>query len=379
MPEPVVASPKPATLGPIPRAWVTLLCVFGVAFWLVLFRKGILLPDRVEDFTGFLVGAELLGTPKLYDVNANLATQRALADNVSSAVMYVRLPFVAAFSKPFTYLNYVSAIVAWKSLMILSLVGAVFALPEVPRRYRSLALCTSFPAAMGVWLANDAPLLLLALALALRFWKQGREVLAGMALGVLLCKFHFLAFLGLLLFQSRYRRVLFGFGLVCAALLAISFVIQPDWMKLYVGVVRMPHDNLTGRPAMMPDLEAAFSWTGHSFWFVLAGAGLLLWQMWPICRGLPFELAMPASIVAGIFVAPHANSLDGMLMIPAFLFIALRVKRLRTAAIVMLSPLAAFFYCVGPDTWGPLFFVCGTMLILSSLATSARCQSSALV
>jgi hypothetical protein len=43
---------------------------------LAAWRTNLISLEGVHDFTGFLIGARLLGSPQLYDVATNLAMQR---------------------------------------------------------------------------------------------------------------------------------------------------------------------------------------------------------------------------------------------------------------------------------------------------------------
>jgi hypothetical protein len=346
------------------RCGVCLACVLGIALWLIIFRTGIVLPDAVEDFTGFLVGARLLGTSNLYTVSANLLAQKAMAGRSFAGVIYVRPPFFAAAFLPFLHLPYLYAVVVWKLLMIAALAAFVVLFPVTPRRYTAVALCWSLPAAMGVWRANDAPVMLLLIAASPVLWRRRRALEAGMVLGVCLVKFHFLLFVPLLLLQPRYRRVLAGFAVTTAALLLVNFSVQPNWLRLYWQLWRMPQENMNAMPDLMPNFYASFFWTGHPAVAVAFGACLLAFLLFPLCRRLPFEVAMPLTVYGGLLVAPHTNGLDAILAIPALLMTAIDNLELRKVAFLLLSPLAACLYCLGPRGFGPLIFVCTSVWLI---------------
>src|SRR5579862_6538018 len=78
-----------------------LLCVPGLALFGWLFWPRIVSSEMVDDFTGFLIGAKLLGTGHLYEVAANLAFQKSLTGRVDPAIIVVQVPVWAWAMKPF--------------------------------------------------------------------------------------------------------------------------------------------------------------------------------------------------------------------------------------------------------------------------------------
>src|SRR5689334_20216980 len=225
-----------------------LLCVCGIAVILAAWRRNLVSLEGVHDFTGFLIGARLLGSPQLYDVAANLALQKAITGYMLPGVIFVRLPFWAFVMKPFTLVDYRLALTIWKLLMMGALVAFPFAFPLQAKRYISLALCWSLPLANALATSNDAPLILLFLALSLLAWNRGRPVLAGLALGLCLAKVHFLVFLPLLLLRRRYWHVWAGFSIPATLGILINFLVQPDWISLYWQALHMPQESMNSTP-----------------------------------------------------------------------------------------------------------------------------------
>jgi hypothetical protein len=330
----------------------------------MLFGKKLIFSEGVEDFTGFWIGAKLLGTPYLYDVPGNLELQQATVATTKEDLIYVQPPFLAAAVRPLTLLSYMQAMVFWKLLLMVALIAFVWIFPASPRSYAAIAVCWSLPASIAVAFGNDSPLILLLIALSLLCWKNGREYLAGAMLGLCLVKFHFLTLLPLVLLRREYRRPLTGFMAVATTLISINFLVQPDWVHLYWQALTLPQRNMNGFPMRMPNFYASFFWTGHPAFGVVLGAFLVISILWPVCRRLPFEVAVPLCILGGMLISPHTNHLDGLLAIPALLTVAHRWPRLRPMAWIALSPAVAWLYCVGPPTWGPAFFVALSLRIM---------------
>ena len=343
------------------------LCLLGVIILLSPLRTKW---NPVNDFTGFWIGGKLLGTPWLYDIPSNLALQKLLTGDTSSGVIYVRPPFFAAVVKLFIGMPYVTALLLWRIVILAAWVGFAAVFPLGRRRCTVLAVCWSLLVPVTIVFGNDVPIVLLLIALSLVCWKRERPLLAGVMLGLCLAKFHFLVFLPLLLFQRRHRRVLAGFAGVAAVFIAISFLVQPDWLPLYWKALNMPQANMNARASLMPNFYACFYWTGHPALGVAAGALTVGTVLRSICQRFCFEVALPFCILGGTLVSPHTNHLDGILAIPALLVAAHRLPEVAVAVSVLLSPAAALLYCVGPPSLGPALFVGGCLMVMARISAS---------
>jgi hypothetical protein len=332
----------------------------------------------VNDFTGFWIGAKLLGTKYLYDIPANLAMQSAITGRTFDVLIFVRPPFFAAAMRLFTLMPYLTALRVWQLTLAAALVLFVAVYPLAPRRYTMLALAWSILIPIDVIaLPNDAPLILLFVALSMFFWSQGRPALSGAMLGLCLAKFHFFVFVPLLLLKRENRKVLAGFAAVASILMIINFWAQPDWIRLYWQALNMPQRSMNSRPRLMPNFYASFFWTGHPGIWVVIGALLIGGILWQVTRHFPFDTALAFCVLGGLLAAPHANNVDGLLAIPALLAVAQRSQAFALAAALLLSPAGAMLYCSGPLTIGPAIFV-GACLILMSCALLNRAPGSVL-
>ena len=320
-------------------------------------------PGRVSDFAGFLVGVKLLGTARIYDVVANLACQKALVGESNPGVIFVRLPFWAFAMKPFLQLPYDHALFLWRVLLGAILITCA-AISGQNRRYFFLALSWSVAAAGSVHTGNDAPVVLFFMLISLTFWRKECPVLAGAALGLCLAKFHFLIFLPLLLFRRECRQELKGFLLAAAGLMAVNFVVQPDWLRLYWQALHLPQKNMNPWAAFMPNIYSTFFWTGHPGIAVALGALIVLALLWPICRRVPFDFAMPLCIFGALLASPHTNYLDGILAIPAILGASSRFPQVRPLGIFLLSPVVGLLSFLGPPTIGPAIILAASLTLL---------------
>ena len=341
-----------------------ILCLCGIAVIASVWRTNLVTLQGVHDFTGFFIGARLLGTPNLYDIPANLAMQKALTGYTLPNIIFVRPPFWAFVIKPFTFVDYHVALTVWKLMMFGALFAFSVSFSFVSTRYVALALCWSMPLANAFSTSNDAPLTLLFLGLSLAAWTKKKPVLSGIFLGLCLAKFHFLLFLPLLFLQRKYLRVMAGFCIPGLLAILVNFLVQPAWMSLYWKALNMPQENMNSAAGYMPNFYSAFFGTGHPGYGVALGILLATIGLWTVTRRMPFELAMPLCIVGGVLVAPHTNNFDSILTIPAFLMVAQYHPALRFPAILMLSPASGFLYIFGPAYWGSAAFVALSMWIV---------------
>lgn len=341
----------------------TLACLPGLLLMLILFGHRASSTVAVDDFTGFLVGAKLLWTSQLYEVQANTSLQKEIVGQADSRTIFVRLPFFAYVMKPFLSMPYRTAIYLWRGLMLLALI-IVAAISARPRRYLALALCWSIPAAAAVALGNDSPLILLFLSISLACWSMKWRIMSGAALGLCLAKFHFLIFLPLLLLRRVYRRELMGFSGVAALLAAVNFAVQPDWVRLYWRALNLPQPNMNSKATLMPNFYSSFFWTGHPGVAVVLGAFLIGVLLWPICKRLPFNISMPLCIFGGLLAAPHTNYLDAILFMPGIIAVVRAFAGFRLSACFLLSPVAGSLCVFGPPTIGPVVVVGVSLWVL---------------
>jgi hypothetical protein len=94
-----------------------------------------------NDFPHFYCGAQLLGTGNLYDPAAMRVAQEAVLRKSCPFIQYIRLPYVAVLTLPFTLLPYKTAYVVWQLLCLAAIAGFIWWWPA--RRTISLLFSCS--------------------------------------------------------------------------------------------------------------------------------------------------------------------------------------------------------------------------------------------
>jgi hypothetical protein len=223
-----------------PRSWLVaaaLLCMaFGNGY--LLWKSRIPIEQGYGDFANFYMAGTLvhLGQgARLYDPAAQWKVQQEFAPNVRirmGPLGYMRPPFEALLFSVFAVWSYPTALLLWTVLKL----ALLFAIPFIVVRRRfwreafplwstALPVLGTFPAFMDLFLGQDA--ILLAFLFAITFWQldTGRDMGAGMALGLGLFKFQLTVPLLLILWIAGRKRILPGFAISGSVVLAISMAV----------------------------------------------------------------------------------------------------------------------------------------------------------
>jgi hypothetical protein len=289
-----------------------------------------------DDFLALYGGAQLVGTPRLYDPTAiNHAQVEATGMAGGAAVIYTRLPWLALVLWPLARLPYVTAHAIWLVSRFAAVAGFILLWPHSRRSVTAAVCAWSMPLALGLTNGQDAPILLLWLALSERFQESGKPFLAGLILSLCSAKFHLFLLLPLLYLIHRRWPVLAGFSAGGAVLLALSFVAGGwDWPAAYLRVLQLPEIN----PArwFMPNLHG-FVPSGIAEWIAMAvvAAGAIL-----AMSRLDYLTGLAVALTGGLLLSYHAYLQDALILIPAIL-IALNQERpiVRNAALALATPL----------------------------------------
>ena len=268
-----------------------------------------------DDFLALYAGARLAGTSQLYDPAAINQTQVATTGMAGGeAVIYTRLPWVALLLWPLGKLPYAWAHAIWFAMRFAAVIAFVLIWPHSRRSLTAVVCCWSMPLALGLANGQDAPILLLWIALSERLQKSGKPFLAGLILALCTAKFHLFLLLPLLYLIHRRWPVLSGLAGGCAALLALSFAAGGrDWPVAYLRVLQLPDIN----PArwFMPNIHG-FLPSGVPEWIgmtVVAAAGIL-----GMLR-LDYRTGLAAALTGGLLLSYHAYFQDALLLIPAIM------------------------------------------------------------
>lgn len=310
-----------------------------------------------NDFVQLYAGAQLAGSPGLYDREANLELIRKTHGFTMETVVYTRPPFYARLLKPLGWLPYLWAYGLYSALGLGIMVWFV-------ARFRGEAPGLPVLAGMGLPLVitlvtgQDTAFVLLFLALGIMALRAGRDVAAGVCFALLAIKFHLFAFLPLPFLLRRRWGVLQG-----GAMAGVAMGLLGGWEDLvrYVGVLRDPWIHYSA--VHMPNLHglaANLGWGPGLEWslygaLLVAFVGFAWW-------GVEFERLLAMALVAGLLVSYHSGIADEIVLYAAYVLLAGRARQLLT---LMLTPVPFVMVMVGP----PWSMVMPVMLVVLFVLT----------
>jgi len=273
-----------------------------------------------NDFLAFYVSGQLVLQGKLYNIPAFQAAEAAIMPNSVPALLLkrqaVRPPFFAAAFWPLAQLPFRVAMAIWMAVLLGAMIGFVCLWPD--RMAAAIACCWSAGLAACMVSAQDPPLILLWLAIALHIRKR-HPFLAGMLFALCAAKFHIFVFLPVLLWPHRLWR---GFLAGGAALVIASFAAGGwHWPQQYIKA--LSQDIVSPGVPNMANLRGIFvSWPHAAAWEI--GASLLIAiAVLAVVPKADFLSGLSVVLLAGLLVSHHAYVQDCALLIPVVL-IALR-------------------------------------------------------
>jgi hypothetical protein len=201
----------------------------------VLWKTRAQMAQGYGDFANFYTAGTLVRrgqSADLYDAAAQWKVQQEFSSEVKvrrGPLRYMRPPFEALFFSVFAAWPYPKALLVLTSLKLVLLAAIPFIVVRgrpwkewFPLRLTPILILGTFPAFMDLMLGQDA--MLLAFLFAICFWQleMGRDLWAGVALGLTLFKFQLALPFLLILWIAGPRRVVAGFAVSTAILTAIS-------------------------------------------------------------------------------------------------------------------------------------------------------------
>ena len=229
-----------------PRSWLVAAALLGMAIGngLVLWKSRVQMGQGYGDFANFYTAGTLvrkgLGA-ELYNSTAQWKVQQEFASEVKmrrGPLRYTRPPFEAIFFSVFATWPYATALLLWTGLKLALLSALPFVVvrgrfwkERFPRWATVLLVLGTFPAFMDLLMGQDA--VLLAFLFAICFWQleTGRDMGAGLTLGLALFKFQLAIPFFVALWIAGRKRVLPGFATSATAVLAISAALV-GWREL---------------------------------------------------------------------------------------------------------------------------------------------------
>jgi hypothetical protein len=296
-----------------------------------------------NDFLPLYNGTQLLGTPHLYSAEHNYALIQKHAGGFNLSLRYTRPPYYAALLWPLGQLPYLYAYLLW-SLIGFCALAAFALLWRIPSPADALVLtCFSLPAFQSLMNGQDTPLLLLWIALAVLFERNGRPFAAGFVLTLCASKFHLFTLLPLLFVGQRRWPMLKGFAAGAACLVAVSFAVAgPNWPleyyhtladnRVHPDVFRMPnlHGLLSGLPAA-------------GLLQIVAGAAVVV-ATWRVIQQSSFLYGLATALIGSLLLSYHSYLSDCALLLPAatVVYAEARSRWLQVLGAVLLTPFVYF-------------------------------------
>ncbi|HEV7679108.1 MAG TPA: glycosyltransferase family 87 protein [Candidatus Dormibacteraeota bacterium] len=360
---------------------VVLLAVANLAIQVV---TGLDAPAKT-DYLPFATGAQVLQADPscLYCMDAQASAQAAILGYRPTAGFpqpFVNPPLTALLLRPFAALPLRTGMAVFVLVLLFALLMAMrlasrllpAAWPDWRRLLVMASAAFSIPAATALFLAQWAPLLLLAAVGALAAMRARRPVLAGLMLAALVVKPQTVWLALPLLAVAGSWRVLLGFGAGAAgwALTGLALV-GPAELLQWPRLVLERHVGEAHRTAGLPGAVAG--WTGSDpaafvaavvlAVAVVAGAVALRRRL----RGRP-EVALAVGVALSMVCAPHVFPDDLMLLAVTAIVWAPFAPRAAVASMIAVS--AAYLV----DGWLPAW--AGHVTPLATLAVAVGAMLS---
>jgi hypothetical protein len=276
-----------------------------------------------SDWSAFAVGGRLAvqrDPDLLYNRAEQVRVQKALTGGVrlrpgdqGDLLPFDQPPWVALLNAPFAAMVDNFGARAWILVELAAMaLGLGLLLDGDKPRWRVLVPFAAVPTALMALNAQIDGLVVLGLGAGFALWRTDRKVLAGCALGLCLAKPHLMVGLALLLLVAGERRVLAGWALAAAGLVAAAVLRDPRWPAQWLAFLAANAGHIGGEltpvgvalhlpigPAPATALALA------ALTLVVAGTALLA----NLRREVP-PAALAVVIAGSLLVAPHALGSD---------------------------------------------------------------------
>jgi hypothetical protein len=281
----------------------------------------------------------------LYDISSMADTEQSIfhPSSLQGGVnLFSSPPYVAMLYSPFTLLPYGWAFAIW---LVLSLVFALSAALVMQRGLAPAYLKTAalspvqmavltlsfFPMLIGIFLGQNNSLTLLLMAAGLFFMLSQRPGWAGIMLGLLVYKPHYVIGLLLIWLVWKQWRALAGFcltALVIAGGVLLTYGASPyiDYLQYSGTLMYLPlgasgmETTLFALVASLLPKTAIPSLSILNLGFVILMACFLGWlAYWTRKTGIAQDLVIGLGVLFPFFTAPHTLHYDLVLLIPVLL------------------------------------------------------------
>ena len=325
------------------RVYATLIGATLWAVWLVDFSvPGVV--DRLgkvkgTDFLQFYVGGAFVREGRLnalYDVQALYTRSQATIPGSSDTLyMPIQSPQTSLVFSPLAALPFAVAVTIWIAIILLLYAASCAitwrhckALHKY--RYETIACAIAFPGLYSTVLNGQTSIVsLLAVATALLALRKGWTFAAGLALGCLAFKPHWLLAAGALFFVAREWRVVAGASIGAAGQVAITtLLVGPAVMNAYwrtLLAIQRIGDLLEPFPgdSLRSFFKVLVPWPAAAMAAYVVAAAAVVWVAARIWRSsAPFEIRGASMVVAMLLISPHALPYDLILLSPVYFLLA---------------------------------------------------------
>jgi len=326
----------------MPGPAVLLLCVLGILF--IFAAVG---PDSIytifherSDFRHFYIGAKIVNSDKLYDVDHVLATQNKLFGATTRSEFPTRLPFYYVFLSPLAELPFNVGQWLWLAGMTMAIMASVWLNAGLGRTRMVIACCWSCPLVFSLPVGQDIALVLLILgAASWAVYARRNWWLAGLLFSLCLIKFNLILLCPLLIIGKAKWRLAAGFMAGSTSLLAISFLVAGwDWPGEYLAEVFDPL--VSPGLASMPNIHGLmFNFQQpRALEYLLSFTVIGL--VWWVVRNRSFGVAAAVTLMGSLLLSQHAYLTDCAILIPPLLTLTRpnNGRLVRYCALLLLLP-----------------------------------------
>jgi hypothetical protein len=280
------------------RSWLLAAALLWMAVGngVLLWKSRVPIVQGFGDFANFYTAGTLVRrgqSAELYNPTAQWKVQQEFASEVKirrGPMLYMRPPFEALFFSLFASWSYPAALLVWTGLKLVLLAAIPFVVvrgrfwrESFPLWATVVLVLGTFPAFMDLLMGQDAVLLAFLFAVCFCQLETGREMGAGVTLGLALFKFQLAVPFLVILWIAGRKRILPGFAISASAVLAISAALvgwrgllkYPSYLLALnqaTGVGIFPEIQMTLR-GLLTLIMGRLSYSGRIDW-VLAPAAL---------------------------------------------------------------------------------------------------------
>ena len=277
------------------------------------------------DFAPFYSAARV-GPSEYLHADAMRAENAKLGAVLNARLYVPRPPVFVALMRPLARLPFRSAILLWRIICVLSIIGAVVIWSRWGRSIYT-ALAWSVPALWSVYNGQDGSLWLLATSASLVI---PNPWMAGAVLGFAVFKWHLFVFIApVLVAKSEWER-LGAASATVAALIGASFALCPDWFPRLLAVLRNPEMHPYFDKS--PGLRSLFVASPMTFTALMLLTVVLLFVA---AKRLPLHVSVALALAAGCIVNAHSYAVDCTLLLPL-------------AVLAIPAPVKGFLFCPLP-------------------------------